>query len=73
MTVHLTDDLRQAVKTEGTPLRLVDPATGESYVLYRESDKDLIRNQIPNSQLLEMAKQHKPPPEWLDGDEEELF
>ena len=73
MTVHLTDDLRQAVKTEGTPLRLVDPATGESYVLFRESEQQLIRNQFPNERLLEMAKQHKPPAEWLDGDEEELF
>jgi hypothetical protein len=73
MAVNLSDDLRQALKDEGTPLRLIDPATGESYVLYRESDRELIRNQIPNSRLLEMAKLHKPPVEWLDGDEEELF
>jgi hypothetical protein len=61
------------VKTEGTPLHLVDPATGESYVLFRESERELIRTQIPNARLLEMAKQHKPPAEWLDRDEAELF
>ena len=72
MTMHLTDDLRQALKDEGMPLRLFDPTTGESYVLFRESDQELIRNQLPNVRLLEMAKQHKPPDAWLDGDEEEL-
>jgi hypothetical protein len=42
MTFNLSDDLRQAVQTEGTPLRLVDAATGETYLLCRESEHDTL-------------------------------
>jgi hypothetical protein len=37
MSVQLSDDLRLAVQTAGTPLKLVDPTTGETFVLVRES------------------------------------
>jgi hypothetical protein len=42
MTFNLSDDLRQAVQTEGTPLRLIDAATGEIYLLCRESEQDAL-------------------------------
>jgi hypothetical protein len=73
MTLNLSDDLRQAVQTEGTPLKLVDPSTGEIYLLYRESEEALARAQISNSRLLKIAKNNRPPKEWLEGDEESLF
>jgi len=38
MTLNLSDDLRQAVEAEGTPLKLVDSATGETFLLLRESE-----------------------------------
>jgi len=40
MTFNLSDDLRQAVHAGGTPLRLIDATTGETYLLCRESDQD---------------------------------
>jgi hypothetical protein len=84
MSVNLSDDLRHAVQTEGTPLRVVDPTTGETYVLVRESafaraqsllegEAALQRAQIPNARLQRIAERRRPPQEWLEGEEEELF
>jgi len=38
MQLKLSDDLRQALASEGTPLRLIDPSTGETFLVVRESD-----------------------------------
>jgi PHD/YefM family antitoxin component YafN of YafNO toxin-antitoxin module len=39
--IELTEELRQAVREQpGTPLRLVDPATQEAFVLLRAEDYD---------------------------------
>jgi hypothetical protein len=38
MSLNLSDDLRQAIVAGGTPLKLVDSATGETYLLLRESE-----------------------------------
>jgi hypothetical protein len=73
MQLNLSDDLRQAVKTEGTPLKLVDPITGETYVLVRESEESAIEASLSNARLREIAKRNRPPREWLEGDEEDLF
>jgi hypothetical protein len=85
MSLNLSDDLRHAVEAEGTPLKLVDPQTGEIYVLIRESafasaqsllarDVAALRNaQIPSARLLEIAHRNRPPQEWLEGEEEQLF
>ena len=85
MTVKLSEDLRQVVHQVGTPLTLVDPTSGETYVLIRESafadvrsilasDEDALREaQIPNTRLLQFARQNRPPAEWLEGEEESLF
>ena len=84
MSMMLTDDLRNALASEGTPLQLVDPATGETYVLVRSAafaaagasspaeDETLSKAQIPNARLLELARRHAPPEAWLDC-EEQLF
>jgi len=37
MSLELSNDLRQAVDTEGTPLKIVDPRTGSVYVLVNHS------------------------------------
>jgi hypothetical protein len=37
MSIELSNDQRQAVDAEGTPLKLVDPRTGSTYVLVDES------------------------------------
>ena len=37
MSLNLSEDLRHAVESEGTPLKLVDPQTGEAYLLVREA------------------------------------
>lgn len=42
MTFNLSDDLRQAVRTEGTPLKLINPTTGEIYLLCRESEHEAL-------------------------------
>ena len=85
MAVNLPDDLQHAVQAEGTPLRVIDPSTGEAYVLVREAafasvesiltvdEAALQRAQIPNSRLMEIARRNRPPVEWLEGDEESLF
>jgi hypothetical protein len=81
MSLILSDDLRHAVATEGTPLTLVDPATGQTYVLvsaaaFTSSDpspdeaQSLARAQIPNARLLELARRHAPPESWRTGDED---
>jgi len=84
MSVELSDDLRHAVQAEGTPLKVVDPTTGETYLLVRESafvkaqsssaddEAALARSQISNARLLEIAKSHRPPRDWLEA-EEDLF
>ena len=36
MSLELSNDLRQAVDTEGTPLKMVDSRTGSVYVLVDE-------------------------------------
>lgn len=83
MPTILSDDLRQALSEQGAPLRLVDPATGEFYVLVPAADFDERTEKvgaladdakkITNSRLLELATRHAPPAAWLEGDEEELF
>jgi hypothetical protein len=40
MTVNLSEELKRAVEIAGTPLKMVDPSTGETYVLSREGDED---------------------------------
>lgn len=78
MSVALNDDLRQAVQSAGTPLRVVDPITGEAYVLVSESvfeelsrdDMALQQAQISNARLLELASDNRPPKEWLDREED---
>jgi len=82
MSMLLTEDLRNALATEGTPLKLVDPATGETYVLVSaaafetagssspEEHAALSKAQIPNARLLELARRHAPPEAWLDSDEQ---
>jgi hypothetical protein len=37
MSIELSTDLRQAVDFEGTPLKLLDPRTGNVYVLVDEA------------------------------------
>ena len=37
MSVELSSDQRQAIDAVGTPLKVVDPSTGDVYVLVRES------------------------------------
>jgi hypothetical protein len=37
MSLEISDDLRQALVSAGTPLRLVDSQSGQSYVVVRES------------------------------------
>jgi hypothetical protein len=71
MSLALSDDLRQALDRAGTPLKLVDPETGERYVLVRESA--LEGGQLSNAQLLEIAKRHRPPESWLQDDEPDVF
>jgi hypothetical protein len=73
MHLNLSDDLRHAVETEGTPLKLVDPKTGEMYLLVRESDEAAAHLSLSNTALKEIAKRNRPPQEWLEGDEEKLF
>ena len=83
MSIDLSDDIRQAVEARGTPLRLIDAATGEAYILMRESalagmeqsvsELSLRPPQISNHRLIEIAKKNRPPAAWLEGDSEELF
>jgi len=40
MPAELFDALRDAVQKEGIPLKLVDPVTGEAYLLVREIEFD---------------------------------
>ena len=37
MSLELSNDLRQAVDAEGTPLKIVDPRTGNVYVLVNQT------------------------------------
>jgi hypothetical protein len=37
MSLELSDDQRQAVNTQGTPLQIVDPRTGSVYVLVKQN------------------------------------
>lgn len=84
MSLSLSDDLRQAIGVEGTPLKLVDEKSGQAYVVVPEEafrraptllaeEEALERAQIPNARLLEIAKRHRPPQEWYDSDEDDLF
>jgi hypothetical protein len=81
MSIALSDDLRQALASEGTPLKLVDPQTGETYLVVRESsvrelsqaDRELESVQIPGDRLKQLAEQHRPPQSWYESDEEDLF
>lgn len=85
MSLTLSDDLRQALEIEGMPLKLIDPATGETYVVVLESafaaacgnaanvDQELLNAQIPNARLQELAKQHSPPQDWHESEEDDLF
>jgi hypothetical protein len=39
--IELTEELRKAVREQsGTPVRLVDPSTGDAFVLLRAEDYD---------------------------------
>jgi hypothetical protein len=84
MSLALSDDLRQALASEGTPLKLVDPQTGETYLVVRESslkeqaaqseaEKELEKVQISNERLRQLAEKHRPPQEWFESEEENLF
>jgi hypothetical protein len=84
MTVNLSDELKRAVQSAGTPLKLVDPATGETFIVIPEAtfakaqvlldeDAALAKAQISNTALLEFAKNHPPPQAWFEADEEDLF
>jgi len=37
MSIELTEDLRTAVESAGTPIKIVDPQSGQVYVLVKES------------------------------------
>jgi hypothetical protein len=37
MSIELSNDQRQAIESVGTPLKLVDPRTGNVYVLVKEA------------------------------------
>jgi len=84
MSMTLSDDLRQALQTAGTPLRLVDHATGEAFIVLPESayasvvaaaefDDDLRIARIPNARLRTIAEHNRPPQAWFESDEEKLF
>jgi hypothetical protein len=81
MSAVLSDDLRQALRDEGAPLRIVDPATGETYVLVPAAQFDQQPHTEPtnsppivsSARLLELAARHAPPAQWLDEPEEQLF
>ena len=53
MTFNLSDDLRQALQSAGTPLWLIDSSTGETYLLCREAETtdlaDTYRAQIESA------------------------
>ncbi len=38
----LSHDLLEAVQSQGTPLKLTDPKTGDTYLLVRESEHDAL-------------------------------
>ena len=44
MTIELTDDLRNALNAGGTPLKLVDSRTGQSYVLVQAAAYDRVQS-----------------------------
>jgi hypothetical protein len=82
MSLTISDDLRQALALEGTPLKLIDPQTGETYLVVRESSLGgaveaekaaLERAQIPSDRLRKLAEQHGPPQDWYESEEEDLF
>jgi hypothetical protein len=84
MTLTIPDNLRQALASAGTPLKLVDPQTGETYLVVRESafpqhaaplsaEEDLARAQISSDRLKKLAQEHRPPQEWYETEEEDLF
>jgi hypothetical protein len=109
MSIELTDAIREAVAAAGTPLKLVDSHTGQSYVLVSESAfqrvetllrddladtypaqmesamragwddpamdqyNDYDRHRASSARLQQIAPRHRPPQEWLEENEEELF
>jgi hypothetical protein len=83
MTLTISDDLRQALASQGTPLKLFDPQTGETYLVVREAsmeptapfsaEQELALSQIPSDRLQQLAQQHRPPQEWYEREEEDLF
>jgi hypothetical protein len=53
MSLDLSDELRQALQAKGTPLKLVDPVTGQTYLLLPESEfgelSDTYRAQVESA------------------------
>jgi hypothetical protein len=84
MSLDLSNDLREALHNEGTPLKLVDAVTGETFVVIPEAtfakakslldeDAALAKAQLSSAALADFAKHHAPPGEWFEADEEDLF
>jgi hypothetical protein len=84
MSLTISDDLRQALASEGTPLKLFDPKTGETYLVVREAafheraepsnaEQELASVQISSDHLKQLAQHHAPPQQWYDSEEEDLF
>jgi hypothetical protein len=71
MYLKLSEDLRDAVRANGRPLKLVDPISGQVYLLVRSSEP--VSLSLSNTELRELAKRCKPPLDWLESDEEDLF
>lgn len=77
MSAVLSDDLSKALHDHGVPLRVVDPATGEAYLLVPAADFAASSTaavgeppmpRLTNARLLELAARHAPPAAWLEGD-----
>lgn len=79
MSAELSSALRQAVANEGTPLRVIDSVTGQTYLLIPESawaHEDVALSKeasLTNDELLKIASRLRPPREWLEDDEEDVF
>ena len=73
MTYAITPELRDMMRTEGMPLRLVDPESGESYLLIREQEIGPSGAPLSNDQLLRLADTHRAPEAWIQSNEEDLF
>jgi hypothetical protein len=50
MSLELSNDLRQAVDTEGTPLKIVDPRTGNVYVLINQTVFERVQSLLSDDQ-----------------------